>query len=132
MPVKKKPAAKTRPASKGISQQALSKAYESELSYETRVIIVVLLLLFVYPIGLIFMWAWMRDWALRAKLLITLPFLLGIFAVFGLFMLIGSLVTQSNINNGYPRSPTPMKQEIHITPSPTLPTVITPSTNTAI
>lgn len=132
MPVKKKPAGKTHTAFKGVSEQALSKAYESEFSYETRVIIVVLLLLFVYPIGLIFMWAWMRNWPLWVKLLITLPFILGIFAIFGLFMLIGSLVTQSNMHNRYPEYPTPMRQERQVTPSPKLPTAITPTTNTAI
>ena len=65
MPRKSTPARKTAPRKAVARKEAPQKAPRSEetstasISYETQMIIVVLLLLFVYPIGLIFMWAWM-------------------------------------------------------------------------
>jgi hypothetical protein len=56
------------------------------LSYDTKLIIVLLLLLFVYPLGLVFMWAWMKNWPVWLKLLIMLPLLLGL--LIGIFFVI--------------------------------------------
>jgi hypothetical protein len=74
-----------------------------EISYETKLTIVILLLLFVYPLGLIFMWAWMRNWPLWLKVLISLPVILGIMGIFfGIFfvsLLIRHAVTDKAFQN---------------------------------
>ena len=57
-------------------------ATQSEpMSQDTKIIIVILLLIFFYPLGLIFMWLWMKEWPTWAKLLISLPVALGILAM---------------------------------------------------
>jgi type II secretory pathway pseudopilin PulG len=43
---------------------------------DTKTIIVVLLLVTVFPIGVIMMWIWMKWWPKWVKLLITIPFLI--------------------------------------------------------
>lgn len=97
MPRAKKTTKSTRSSrSKAIPGPALTKAYESEMSYETRVIVVILLLLFVYPVGLICMWAWMRDWPLWLKLLISIPLFLGVLLFFAGVMLLGTFVSSAN------------------------------------
>jgi hypothetical protein len=48
----------------------------SQMSEDTKAIIVILLLLFVYPIGLILMWAWMKSWPTWLKIIISLPIIL--------------------------------------------------------
>lgn len=90
-------AKKTTSKKTEIPQPALTKAYESELSYETRVIVVILLLLFVYPIGLICMWAWMRNWPLWLKLLISLPLFLGVLAFFAGAIALGSILSHTRL-----------------------------------
>ncbi|MDE2025358.1 MAG: hypothetical protein KGJ07_02615 [Patescibacteria group bacterium] len=61
-------------------------------TYDTQMIITILLLLFVYPLGLIFMWAWMRTWPLWLKIVISLPFALSIFVIILMLLVVGSLV----------------------------------------
>ena len=81
MPVKKKIEKKTT-----VVNAALPT---SELSYDTKTIIVILFLLFVYPVGVIFMLAWMKTWPSWLKVLLTIPFALGILAIiFGVILLV--------------------------------------------
>lgn len=48
---------------------------DTDISYETKTIIVILLLLFVLPAGIVLMWFWMK-WPIWLKVLITvIPFL---------------------------------------------------------
>ena len=53
------------------------------LSYDTKTIIVILLLVFAYPIGLILMFVWMK-WPVWVKLLVALPTSLIFLGVFGI------------------------------------------------
>lgn len=46
-----------------------------EMSTDTKTIITILLLIFVYPVGLILMWAW-TGWKTWVKILISLPVIL--------------------------------------------------------
>lgn len=105
-----------------------------EISYETKLTIVVLLLLFVYPLGLIFMWFWMKNWPLWLKLLISLPIVvaaLGIlFGIFAISLILRHVATDKNFQyqmrqyQQYHLSPAPS-----VTVSPTDTTVPTTSDN---
>ncbi len=56
-------------------------------SNDTRTIVTALLLLFLYPIGLIVMWSWTK-WPLWLKILLSLPILLFVVAIlFGLVLI---------------------------------------------
>jgi len=57
---------------------------EEGMSYDTKTVIVVLCLIFAYPIGLILMFAWMK-WPMIVKLLVTIP-VTFIFLVISLLM----------------------------------------------
>lgn len=117
-----------RSAKKSVSSPALSKAYESEISYETKIIITVLLLIFVYPIGLIIMWWWMKDWPFWLKLLLSIPLFLGVLLFIGGFVILGTLID----NMHYTRQRFELRQhmlqremQLTTTPAPTLlPTTI--------
>lgn len=111
---------------KTVPAPALSKAYESELSYETRVIVVILLLLFVYPIGLICMWGWMQNWPIWLKLLISLPFFFGVLAFFAVMMALGNFIGHTRWDDRYEH----MKRQLLITPTPMTVTVTPLPTNT--
>ena len=77
-----KPLKKVTIASAGASQ---------EISYDTKIIITLLLLLFFYPLGLIFMWTWMQ-WKGWLKFLVTLPLILTMFVMFTMIALVGKAV----------------------------------------
>jgi hypothetical protein len=63
----------------------------TEMSYETKTIIVVVLFFTIYPAGLVFMWIWMK-WPKWIKILLTIiPFLL-MFLIFGFVLAILGLV----------------------------------------
>lgn len=64
----------TQPASQGMSE-------------DTKSIITVLLLIFVYPIGLIFMWFWTR-WPRWVKIILSLPIILAIIGIVAAIFLI--------------------------------------------
>jgi DMSO reductase anchor subunit len=57
-------------------------------TYDTQMIVTILLLLFVYPLGLMFMWVWMHTWPVWLKLIISIPFLLGLLVVCIMFYFI--------------------------------------------
>lgn len=90
MPRTKKSTKKT--SAERVSSTALSKAYESEISFETKTVITIILLLFVYPVGLILMWWWMREWPLWLKLLLSIPLFFAVLALFGMIFIIGALI----------------------------------------
>jgi len=54
----------------------------SEMSYDTRLLITILLLIFVYPVGVFFMYRWMK-WHGIIKGIIALPIALLIIVLFG-------------------------------------------------
>jgi len=63
------------------------------LSYDMKTLVVILLPIFLYPIGVILMYAWMK-WAVWVKALVTLPLVL-ILLVFGISFLWGLSSTVS-------------------------------------
>lgn len=91
------PARKTSHTSS--TAQARRVQTTDEISYETKLVIVILLLLFVYPLGLIFMWFWMRNWPLWLKLLISIPVIFGILAIC-LGMFVAALFLRHAVTNG--------------------------------
>ena len=60
---------------------------QSEMSNDTKNIITVLLLIFVYPVGLIIMWVW-HMWSNRVRLLITFWWLILIVAPFLIYFVV--------------------------------------------
>ena len=113
-----------------------------DMSYETKMIIVIVLLLFVYPIGLILMWVWMDKWPVWLKIVLSLPVALAVLAIFVGFsiaaLILRSAVTNRDFQNNmrqymqqryqYEQSLTPAPtNEIFVTPTPA-PTDITPTT----
>lgn len=54
---------------------------QSGMSESTKTMITVLLLVFAFPIGIIFMWIWMRNWPTWAKVAITLPFAIAVILI---------------------------------------------------
>lgn len=63
----------------------------SEVSTDTKTIITILLLIFIYPVGLILMWFW-TSWKRWVKILVSLPVILLIFLPF----LVGILLAAIN------------------------------------
>lgn len=59
----------------------------SGVSYDTKTIIVVLLLVFVYPIGLILMYIWMK-WPGWVKLILSLPVVLLVLGIVASVLLV--------------------------------------------
>jgi len=59
----------------------LRKVPEGAISYDAKTIIIILCLIFIYPIGIIFMWIWMKTWPLWLKLIISVPLILGIICI---------------------------------------------------
>src|SRR5258706_16040518 len=61
-------------------------------TYDTKVIVTILLLLFIYPVGLIFMWAWMKSWSVWLKIVISLPLFISVFFASVIIFVIGNAV----------------------------------------
>ena len=59
--------------------------HQDGMSEDTKGSLVALLLVWFYPVGLIFMFIWMRRWPVWAKIIILLPLIFGIlvFVLFG-------------------------------------------------
>ena len=113
-----------------------------EMSHDTKTIITVLLLIFVYPVGLIIMWMWMHNWPKWVRTLISLPVLLivlGIIAAIVLAVMNPYAKIQKTIpyNNSSYFKPTstpiptviPTSTPIPATLIPATPTVATPVFN---
>lgn len=63
------------------------KKESSGLNYEVKTLIVILLLIFAYPVGLILMFMWM-DWPGWVKFLIFLPVICIILGVFFMWTMV--------------------------------------------
>jgi hypothetical protein len=63
--------------------------------YDTRMIVTILLLIFIYPVGLIFMWAWMKSWPVWLKFIISLPLLISLFFVGLIIFTVGKAVKEA-------------------------------------
>lgn len=126
MPARKKTTARTtsrtRTKEEPIKAERVTTrtATVDEISYETKLTIVILLLLFVYPLGLVFMWFWMRNWPLWLKILISLPIVIGIlgilFGIFAIAMILRHVATDKNFQ--YQMRQYQYQQEQQLTPSP--------------
>lgn len=125
MPTKKKV---TKRTTRKLSSVVESEAMASEMTTDTKTIIVVLLLIFVYPLGAIFMWVWMKWWPMWVRILLTLPFILGVFMmIFGLTMagfIMRSAARQQDRMNTIPYQkrmyvPQHSPNQMYLTPTPT-------------
>lgn len=79
----------TSQAEKGIqSEQTSPSQITTDAEKDNRTLITALLLIFVYPVGVIVMWFWSR-WKIWLKILVSLPILIGplIFLLLGAFIL---------------------------------------------
>lgn len=95
MPARKK--AKTaRKSTSTTSRSVKGSTSNSEISYDTQMIVTVLLLIFVYPLGVIFMWAWMRNWPVWLKIIITLPVFMFLLCVFFIMFILIRAVDNAN------------------------------------
>ena len=74
-------------------------------NHQTKTILVVVALLAFYPVGLVLMWMWMREWPKWVKLLLSAPIILMILAILGIIFTF-ILVAQNprNIKNLQPVS----------------------------
>ncbi|HSW87639.1 MAG TPA: hypothetical protein VLG12_00580 [Candidatus Saccharimonadales bacterium] len=124
MAVKKKA---TKRTTRKVSSVVESEAMASEMTTDTKTIIVVLLLIFIYPLGAIFMWVWMKWWPMWVRILLTIPFILGILAmIFGLLMagfIVRSAVSQQEHMNTNPYqrrmyAPQRSPNRMYISPTP--------------
>jgi len=131
------------PARKSTARKIASPSTSKEISFETRMIVVIVLLLFVYPVGLILMWFWMKEWPTWLKIIISLPVVIAICAMFFAFfiaaMVIRGTVTNRDFQNNmrnymqqryqYEQSLTPVPtNEVFITPTPIPSDTSTPNT----
>ena len=95
MPARKK--AKTARKSTNTTSRSVKRSTSnSEISYDTQMIVTVLLLIFVYPLGVIFMWAWMRNWPLWLKIIITLPVFAFLLCMFLIMFVLRRAVDNAN------------------------------------
>lgn len=132
---KKSPKTATKVATPKKAEHISSQSDNAELSYETQLIITILLLLFVYPVGLIFMWWWMKQWPLWLKILITIPLIFGVFVFFAAILIIGTILSHVKVdtNTQQELQKQLQQQEMRLsgTPLPSLPVSMTPTTNTS-
>lgn len=107
---------------------------DRELSYETRTLITIILLLFIYPVGLILMWWWMKNWPLWLKIIITIPLVLGVFAFFAIIFVLGAILSHVRIDTKtqqeLQRQLQQQEMQLSGTPWSSLPVSMTPTTNT--
>lgn len=111
-----------------VSTVVESEAMASEMTTDTKTIIVVLLLIFIYPLGAIFMWIWMKWWPIWVRILLTIPFILGVLCmIFGLAMagfIVKSAVREQERMNTIPyqrrmHNQTEQDNQFYISPTPT-------------
>jgi len=93
------------------------------LSHDTKTLIVILLLVFAYPIGIILMWVWMKTWKTIIKILVSvLPIILTLawyilfFSIF--FTTIKNTEDKSVSETITLESPTPTAFDQDSTPTP--------------
>lgn len=88
-------------------------------SYDTQMIVTVLLLVFIYPVGLIFMWAWMKTWPIWLKLIISLPFIISLFTMAIILIAIGRFVHHFRAGQyqDFRMHLTPYQQSITVSPT---------------
>ncbi len=85
----------------------LDKGDAYELSYQTKTLITVFLLVMVYPVGLILMFVWMR-WSKWVNFLIALPAILTVIIPIFILLAVGTTVMRDGrerrgmINNQCP------------------------------
>ncbi len=118
----------TKKTTRKVSSVVESEAMASEMTTDTKTIIVVLLLIFVYPVGAIFMWVWMKWWPLWIRILLTLPFILGVLCMIFGFVMAGFIVRnaakQQERMNTIPSqrqmyNQTPQDNQFYLSPTPT-------------
>lgn len=78
-----------------------SRNSRSNQTPDNHLIAVVLLLVFIYPLGLIFMWMWMKAWPKWLKWLLTLFFVLPIVLVIGLSILLIEINPSQQLEKAY-------------------------------
>lgn len=97
MPTKKSARKTTRSTSRKVTRASEN----TQLSLDTRTIITLLLLLLLYPVGVGFMWAWMKPWPVWLKFIISLPLVIMFLSFFGMLVLFGSLVRHARDMRGF-------------------------------
>jgi len=60
-----------------------------------KFIVTLLFLLFMYPVGIITMWLWMKDWPKWLKVVITLPFALALLMIVWVI-----IISSTNLGQG--------------------------------
>lgn len=120
IPPQAPPSAPTQPQS---APSANSQASHG-MSHDTKTLIVILLLIFTYWIGLIFMWLWMKTWPKWLKIILTLPVFISI-ALAGYFVYFilqnpSQLFEESErmVNEELAETPTPSPFDQDGTPTP--------------
>lgn len=124
-------------AKRTTKHRVSARTHESEMSYETQVIITILLLLFVYPAGLIVMWWWMKNWPLWLKIIISLPLFLGVLAFFSILLVLGTIVNRVRWDTQFQQNVRQRmwQQQMRMmttTPTPSLPATIAPTSTSPI
>jgi len=82
-----------------IVNQSIQVQPENGMSQDTKTIIVVILLVLVYPIGVILMFAWMKKWSWWVKLLAMMPIILVIVVFF-----VGAFIPTLSLKNSDPQT----------------------------
>ena len=89
-------------------------------SYDTQMIVTILLLVFIYPVGLIFMWAWMKSWPIWLKIIISLPLIISLFTVMLILIAIGRFVRHVKYDQefqDYRMRITPYQKNVEVSPT---------------
>ncbi len=84
-------------AKKKDSKHRGTSSQSSTPSYETEMIIVIILLLLAYPLGLIFMWAWMGIWPRWLKIVLSLPLIIAFILLAFILYFIAAIIHNSRI-----------------------------------
>ena len=119
------PAQPAGPAQPPTQNSNSNSAQNHGMSNDTKTLIVILLLIFTYWIGLIFMWIWMKTWPNWLKIVLTLPVFASIaliaFFVYSVIMNPSQFIeeTERTVNEKTLETPTPSPLDEGGTPSPT-------------
>jgi len=95
-------------------------------TYDTLMIVTILLLLFVYPIGLLAMWGWMRTWPVWLKIVISSPCVISLLFIFFIVFVVGSVVRHNIVKARFEQQRIMQMQQqeekvlqLTVTPTPT-------------
>lgn len=89
------------PIAQSVQTRPIQSVEHDGMDDHAKSALVAVLLVWFYPIGVIFMFVWMKKWPVWAKILILLPVLFGIFIFVVVFGAFGAIFSSAMNQDGF-------------------------------